>query len=386
MLLDWALLLNPILAICIGFISIHLLVPYIYYRYMSRVARRPWNIEIDPQFEPEVTMIIPTYNESGVIGEKLRSLKKLNYPIEKLEVILVDSCSKDNTVNIAREYLKNNEFPFKIKILEEKERSGKARALNFALMHSKGQVIATSDADSYWDPSALQEAASYLADPRVGASTGREEFLNLNQNVLTRAEGMYRNMYNILRIGESKIHSTQFFQGELSLYKREAFDKFNDENGSDDSGTVKNIIAKGYRTVFVPGAVFSDIAPYTWKGRIDLKVRRALHVIHALVGAAKMKRENRFPQPGLILYTNFFIHLINPFLILAFLIGLAYLVYVFPLLLLFCLPLFLWKKSRILIVSYLTSNFALIWANLKYVRGEQQIVWKKIDEMRQIQT
>jgi biofilm PGA synthesis N-glycosyltransferase PgaC len=384
-MLDWDLLFNPILTVSLGFIGVHLLVPFLYYRYMSRVARRPWNIVIDPKFEPEVTMIIPTYNESSVIAEKLQSLRKLDYPKEKLEVILVDSGSRDNTVNIAKEYLKKNGFPFEIRILDEKERSGKAKALNFALKHAKGQVIATSDADSYWEPSALRKATSYLADPRVGASTGREEFLNLDQNVLTLAEGMYRNVYNNLRMGESKIHSTQFFQGELSLYKREAFEKFNDEKGSDDSGTVKNIIAKGYRTIFVPEAVFSDVAPYTWKGRFDLKKRRALHVIHALVEAAKMKREKRFPQPALILYTNCFVHLINPFLILPFFLGLAYLVYVFPWLLLFSLPLFLWKKSRILIISYLTSNFALICANLKYIRGEEQIVWKKIDEMRRIQ-
>jgi len=385
MLIDWGLLLTPIFVIIIGLISVHLLLPYLYYRYMGRVARRPWNVAIDPKYEPKVTMIIPTYNESDVIVKKLQNVKGIDYPSEKLEIVIVDSCSTDNTADIAKNYLKDNGYPFKIKIIEEEERSGKAKALNFALKNAEGQVIATSDADSYWESSALKKATSYLADPQVGALTGREEFLNLNQNVLTLAEGMYRNVYNKLRIGESKIHSTQIFQGELSLYKREAFEKFNDEKGSDDCGTVKNIIAKGYRTIFVPEAVFSDTAPYTWKGRIGLKERRALHLIHALVGAAKLKRKKRFPQPASILYTNCFIHLINPFLLFAFLAGAVYLIYMFPLLLLLSLPLFLLKKSRVLIVSYLTSNFALIWSTLKYIRGEEQIVWKKIDEMRRVQ-
>jgi biofilm PGA synthesis N-glycosyltransferase PgaC len=386
MLLDLGLLLNPILGIIIGLSSIHFLIPYLYYHYMSRVARRPWNVAIDPNYEPKVTMIIPTYNESNVVVKKLQSLKGIVYPHEKLEVILIDSCSTDNTASIAKSYLKDNEFPFEIKILEEKERSGKSKALNFAMKHAKGQIIATSDADSYWDPSALRNAVSYLADPQVGALTGREELLNLNQNVLTLSEGMYRNVYNTIRIGESKIHSTQFFQGELSLYKREAFKKFNDEKGSDDSGTVKNIIASGYRTIFIPEAVFSDVAPYSWKGRFSLKERRALHLIHALVGAVKLKREKRFPQPGFILYANFFFHVINPFLILALLSGAIYFICLFPWLLLLSLPLFLLKKSRILTVSYLTSNLALIWAAFKYVRKDEQIVWKKIDEMRRVQT
>jgi biofilm PGA synthesis N-glycosyltransferase PgaC len=389
MLADWSWLLSPFLVIPASLVSVHLLVPYLYYRYMSKAAKRPWNIIVDSKYEPKVTIIIPTYNESSVIAEKLQNLKGLLYPREKLEVLLVDSCSTDETVNIAKKYLQDNEFPFEIKILEEKERSGKAKALNFALKHASGQIVATSDADSYWEPSALQKATSYLADPQVGALTGKEKFLNLNQNVMTVAEGMYRDIYNNLRIGESKIHSTQFFQGELSLYKREAFQKFNDEKGSDDSGTVKNIISRGFRTIFIPEAVFSDRAPYTWKGRLDLKERRALHVVHALVGAAKLKRKKRFPQPAGILYANCFIHLINPFLIFAFPVGIICLAYMFPymflLLLLLSLPVFLAKKARILLISYLTSNLALVRANLKYMRGEEQVVWKKIDEMRQDQ-
>jgi biofilm PGA synthesis N-glycosyltransferase PgaC len=374
--------LNPILVIIIGLSSIHFLIPYLYYRYMSRIARKPWNIEIDRNYEPKVTMIIPTYNEASVITKKLQSLKGIEYPPEKLEVIIVDSSSTDNTSGIAKEYLKSNVFPFKIKILEEKERGGKAKALNLALKQTENQIIATSDADSYWEPSALRRALSYLADPKVGAVTGREEFLNLNRNTLTLAEGMYRRVYNTLRIGESKIHSTQFFQGEFSIYKRWVFEKFNDAKGSDDSGTVKNVIANGYRTIFVPEAVFSDLAPSTLRGRTDLKQRRALHLIHALVGAAKLKREKKFPQPAFILYANFFIHLINPFLIFAFLATVAYLIYLFPLLLLFIFPPLFIKKVQILVVSYLTSNFALILSVLRYIRGEEQSVWKKIDEMR----
>ena len=371
-----------IFLVIFGLSIVHLLVPYLYYLRMSHLAKRPWSISLNQSYEPSVTIIVPTYNESVVVEKKLQNLKELDYPPEKLEIIIVDSASTDNTTSLARLFLSKNEFPCKIKILEEEERKGKANALNFALLSTMNQIVATSDADSYWDTAALKKIVPYLADPQVGAVTGKEEFLNADQNVWTLAESMYRQVYNTLRLGESKIHSTQFFQGELSLYKRKAFEKFNDTKGSDDSGTVKNIIASGYRTIFVPEAVFLDLAPHTLKGRIDLKERRALHLIHALIEAIKLKRKKRFPQPGFIVYTNLFIHLVNPFLSLAFLVALAYLAYRFPFLLLFTVPLFLLKKSRVLIASYLTSNLALIGAVLKYIRGEEQVVWKKIDEMR----
>jgi len=155
---------------------------------MSRIARRSWNVATNRNYEPKVTMIIPTYDESTVITEKLQSLKRTDYPHEKLEVIIVDGSSTDNTVTKAKRYLKDNGFPFEIKILEEKERSGKAKALNFALKHAKSEIIATSDADSYWEPSALRKAISYLADPKVGAVTGREKLINEGRNTLTLAE------------------------------------------------------------------------------------------------------------------------------------------------------------------------------------------------------
>jgi len=327
-------------------------------------------------------MIIPTYDESTVITEKLQSLKRTDYPHEKLEVIIVDGSSTDNTVSKAKRYLKDNGFPFEIKILEEKERSGKAKALNFALKHAKSEIIATSDADSYWEPSALRKAISYLADPRVGAVSGREKIINEGQNTLTLAESKYRDLFYTMRLGESKLHSTQMFLGELAIYKREVFEKFNDEKGSDDNGTIVDIISNGYRTIFVPEAVFYDTAPDSIRDRISLKRRRALHLIHALVKAVKLKTEKRFSQPSLIVYTNFFIHTINPFLTLPLIFGAAYLAYAFPLLLLFIIPILVFKRLRTTFISYLPDNLALMIAVTDYMRGKERVVWTKIEGMR----
>ena len=85
---------------------------------------------------------------------------------------------------------------------------------------------------------------------------------------------------------------------------------FNEEKGSDDTGTVINIIKKGYRTIFVPEAVFWDIAPYSFRSRVNLKMRRALHVMIALDKAVKLKRKKMFPQPSIILYSNYYIHIL----------------------------------------------------------------------------
>ena len=349
---------------------------------MSYITRtKDWDIKINKNYEPEVSIIVPTYNESKVIVKKIINLSNINYPSNKLEILIVDSASNDNTVEIAKDYIKNFDFPFKVKFLIEKERRGKAKALNYALEHAEYDIIATSDADSYWEPLALKMALSYLYDQTVGAVTGREKFLNKNQNILTLGEELYRQIYYKMRIGESKLHSTQIFQGELSIYKRSLFNKFNDEKGSDDCGTVVNIISKGYRTILSPESIFYDFAPTKLKDRFILKKRRALHVIHALLIAIKLKIKNLFPQPSRILYTNFFIHIINPFLIVPLFFFIMYFIYIKPILIALILLLLI-KRFRTMFVAYFSSNLALIMAVISYMRGEELIKWEKIQGMR----
>ena len=366
-----------ILALTAPLFAVHLLVPFLYHFYMRRIAKKPWNLVMDQEYQPKVTLIVPAYNEAAFIQKKLENIEKIDYPNDKLEVIMVDSCSQDDTVNVIKDYLKKTNFPFAIKILEENERRGKSKALNYALEHSRNPVIAISDADAYWEQDALKKALPYLANEQVGAITGSERFLNQSQNSLTQGEGTYRKIYNAIRTGESKRHSTLIFQGELSIFKRSVFEKFIEERGSDDSGTVKNIISNGYRTLFVPEAVFFDVAPSNWKDWISIKSRRSLHLIWVLVDSIKLKLDNKFPQPSLILGVNFFLHIINPLIGLAALFGIVYFGFCYPLIFLPLLLLLLFRKFRILITQYILSQTALLLAILSFIRRDEKAVWKR---------
>lgn len=369
--------MNILLVSTIILASIHLLVPYLYNLLMQHIAKKPWNVKQDQEYQPEVTLIVPTYNESSFILKKLENMAKLDYPPDKLEVIIVDSASTDSTLYLIKEYLRKADFPFEIKVLEENERRGKAKALNYALEHAKNPIIAISDADAYWEPSALKKALPYLADTQVGAVTGREKFLNENQNFLTRAEGFYRKIYYNMRTGESKLHSTLIFQGELSIFKRSVLKEFTTEKGSDDTGTVKNIISEGYRTLFVPEAIFFDIAPYNWKDWISVKSRRSLHLLWVLADSMKLKLKKKFPLPKLILYTNFFIHVINPIMGLILLFSIICLAFSYPLILGFILPPFLFAKFRTLFFYFILAEIASIIAILSYLKRDEKLVWKK---------
>jgi cellulose synthase/poly-beta-1,6-N-acetylglucosamine synthase-like glycosyltransferase len=361
----------------------HILVPLVYYLLMKNVEdKKPWNLSLDDKYQPMVTIIISTFNEAAVIVKRLQNLEKLDYPYDKAEIIVVDSASTDGTADIASQYVENQGFPFRINILRERERRGKAKALNLALQHAKGDVIATSDADSFWEPNALRIALSYMSSQEVGAVTGREVITNIDRSVYTRAENSYGKFNRTIRHGESKRGSTLMFQGELSLYRRSAFKKFEDEKGSDDIGTVIDIISKGYRTIFVPDAVFYNAAHYTLGGRMTVKIRRAQHLIYGITKAFALKLRREMNIPASTVFMNLYLYVINPFLGLLLFASLLLLALMYPLLFLLVFPVLVVGKFRTILISYATSHAALIAAVIKCAIGDRQTTWRKVNETR----
>jgi biofilm PGA synthesis N-glycosyltransferase PgaC len=373
-----------LLLIVLALLTALLAPPPIYYAWMKSKTKKSWGLMISNDYQPKVSLIIPTYNEATVVSKKLENTQQIDYPEDKLQVILVDSASTDGTLGVCERFLEKNNFRFPIRLLSEGKRMGKSHALNKALEYAEGEIIAISDADSFWEPDALRKAVPFFADPSVGAVTGREELINLEQTIHTLSEGLYRKFYYTLRLGESKVHSTLIFQGELSLYRSGALEKFEDRAGySDDTGTVINIVSQGYRCIFIPEAVFHDTAAYSLHGRLVLKSRRAQHLIAGIIESLKFKIQRRLPLSLAIVLFNFYMHVMSPLLLVSTALIVVLYLHTFWYLIppLVILPL-LFKKSRNFIISYLTSNLALIIGLIRHLRGKKEATWRKIEEMR----
>jgi cellulose synthase/poly-beta-1,6-N-acetylglucosamine synthase-like glycosyltransferase len=377
-----------LIVMVLGMLLGALIVPNIFYfMWMKNTAKRDWGLAIDPNFRPKVSLIIATYNEAKVMDKKLKNVQELDYPVDKLEVIIVDSASTDGTLDVCRSFLKKNELRYPVKLLSEEQRLGKSHALNTALQHAKGEVIATSDADSFWKPDALLKAVPFFADPSIGAVTGREVLMNLEKNVYTMSEGIYRDFYYTLRLGESKVNSTLIFDGTLALYRRSILDKFEDRPGySDDIGTVVNMVSNGYRCIFVPEAIFYDTTACSFIGRLELKSRRAQHLIAGLIQALKFKLNKKLVVPSAVVAFNFYMHVVSPLLfVVVTLVGVVAFILYFSVvwfLLLLALPLLVFHKPRSFVISYLTSNLALIIGLVRHLAGRKEATWRKIEEMR----
>jgi cellulose synthase/poly-beta-1,6-N-acetylglucosamine synthase-like glycosyltransferase len=346
---------------------------------MKRQSKRPWPTKIEDDYKPRISIVVPTFNESNIILLKLINLSRLRYQKNLGEVIVVDSNSSDNTVEIIREFLEK-EPALRIKVLVEKKRKGKAHALNYALEHCTGDVIIVSDADCFWPYDILYNALPFLGDPTVGAISGPKILLNSNQTWITRMEERFLKSAYVLRTGESKAGSTVFFEGGFAAFKKEALYRFDPySTGSDDNGTVISVIEKNFRTMLVPEAEFYATFPASFRGKINVKLRRANQLIRVfyryfdLITKGKVKNARRTIIPNILLY------LFSPVAYFALIVLTAFLVIGFPLFLLF-FSLLIIPKIRFYFYQLLENNILLLAASFEVLVGKEFSIWGQPDD------
>ena len=294
--------------------GVHFGVPLAYYWHAKRAwLPKPWGLRADEGYRPRVTVILPTYNEARMVRARLDNIYAQDYPRELVELAVVDSASTDGTAEIVEEWaLVHGDFC--VKLVKEPERRGKARALNAALKHATGEVVVIADADALWPGDALRSAVKWFADPEVGAVSCLKR--PTGPGVRGTEEG-YRMYYNVLRVAESKAHSTPVFHGELAAFRRELLEKlggFPVDIGADDSHTATRVAAMGFRAITPEDLWVEEVVPES--GYFSWRVRRAQHLIQHFVKSLKVVNQ----APGgfrTVLLAESFLHLANPFLLLA---------------------------------------------------------------------
>jgi cellulose synthase/poly-beta-1,6-N-acetylglucosamine synthase-like glycosyltransferase len=294
---------------------IHFGFPVLYYLYLrSGWLNRPWDLGRDPSYRPRVTIIVPTYNEANLIRRKLDDVASQDYPRELVEIIVVDSASTDGTPSVVREWAESRR-EFKVILVEEGVRRGKALSLNNALRFASGEVVVVTDADSLWiSRDTLAKALSWFSDSRVGAVTCLKTPVGEG---FAGVERGYRDFYNVVRLGESKKYSTPVFHGELAAFRRDLLMElggFLTDIGADDSHTATLIALRGYRAIAVDNAICTELVP---KGGYHMwRIRRAQHLIQHFTKTLKLlpKAPREFKP---ILMAETWLHLLNPWLLLA---------------------------------------------------------------------
>jgi len=357
-----------------------------YFLFMLKRSRqyRPLNVE----YSPSVSVILPTYNEEATIKSKLRNLLDQGYPVE---IVLVDSASQDRTLSLAMEFMQDNGLD--VRIIAEKERRGKASALNNAFNYCNHEIVVITDSDSVWEKGALKRAVSNFLDKDIGAVTGRQILMNADQTFTTKLEKSYRSVYEVLRVGESVLDSTPIFHGEISCFRKDLIETIYERSMADDSELAIKIRKKGFRSIYDPAVVFYEYAPPTLASRFKQKVRRGQGLIDLFLRERGLVFNGRYGAFGRIVFpAEFFMHVVSPSLLLlflgAFLLSLDFFSLLFGIALLLLSSLLMlvsMKMSLIhLIFSFLQSQFILFISLLNHLLGRSQHKWGKIEEVREL--
>ena len=277
----------------------------------SRGCKRLHNPSVE-DYTPFVSVVVPTYNEEDTIVYGLRKLMEQDYP--SMEIIIVDDASEDRTVELIKKFVKDNGLS--AMLIRQKERKGKASALNEAFKHCSGEIVVITDADTVLGENAIKHAIQNFRDSRVGAVTGRLSMLNYEQSSATTLEKSYRNVFDMLRLGESCMDSTPVFNGPLVVLRKNLFDCLERRTLADDTEISLRIREKGYRAIFDPKATVYALTPKSFEFRMKQKIRRAQGIIESFYRHRKMLFNPTYGKYGLIIFPcEFFMHIVSPILL-----------------------------------------------------------------------
>jgi len=153
-------------------------------KHLKRTILKKKKSESNLEKLPTFSILVPVRDEERVVDRLLKALFKLDYPPEKRKIIIVEDGSLDKTPWICRKHAKRH--PERIEFIRQSISNGKPSALNYALKHAHGEIVAVFDADNVPEPDVLLRAAEYFEDSSIAAVQGTPCAINANQNMLTK--------------------------------------------------------------------------------------------------------------------------------------------------------------------------------------------------------
>jgi cellulose synthase/poly-beta-1,6-N-acetylglucosamine synthase-like glycosyltransferase len=257
---------------------------------------------------PLVSILIAVHNEGAVIERRLDNIFESSYPPEKIQIVVVDSGSTDNTSKII-----DSKFCGKVDLLVEKERTGKAHAINLGLAVCRGDIVVLSDGPTLFEKETLTEIVKTFRDPAVGGVTVPFKITNTNENWLTKTEGTLWSYKDSIRIMESKILSTSWLSGEACAFRKKLISQIPEESLADDSFIALRLISDGYRVIVNNKSFFSEKSMSKFKEYFRVKIRRAVGGIRETLRFKYFMFNSKFGTFGLVCYPyRFFTEIINP--------------------------------------------------------------------------
>lgn len=314
-------------------------------RYLFGMLYKP--MPIDMNYTPGVTIIIPCFNEEEWIDRTILSCINQDYPIDKLEVIVVDDCSNDNSVEVIKstiEKLKNEaerfDVPNRIKYYVQEENAGKREALCKGVIHAKHDLVVFVDSDSFLDPYAIRNLVMPFKDPKMGGVSGRTDVANTYTNVLTKMQSVrYYIAFRIMKAAEAYFDAVTCLSGPLACYRKDIIidnmekwlnQKFLGQKATfGDDRAMTNIILRNYRTSYQDTAICQTIVPNRYKVFLKQQMRwKRSWLRESVIASSFIWRKE--PFMSLFFYIGLIVPIIAPVVVIYNLIYVPIVHQVFP--------------------------------------------------------
>ncbi|HEX5194505.1 MAG TPA: glycosyltransferase family 2 protein [Solirubrobacteraceae bacterium] len=273
---------------------------------LAALARRrpaPAADEREPTTDPpSVSVIVAAYAEQDVIADRVANLRELDYPADRVQVIVACDGSSDETASRARAAGAD--------LVLELPRAGKVRAQDAAVQRSDAEIVAFSDANVRWEHDALARLVAPFADPQVGYVCGDVRFLN---EFGDNQEGVYWRYEMALRSLESRVRSVTGGNGAIYATRRRSYIVVDAIMGHDLSFPF-NMVKRGWRAVYAPDARAWEKMVPTIEGEFDRKRRMMSHGWPIVLTGGMLSPRGYDPLYALMIVSHRLLRYGSPFL------------------------------------------------------------------------
>lgn len=325
----------------------------------------------EPENWPSVTMITAARNAAALLPSKLNNFRALDYPPDRLNLLIASDASTDATRKIIETGCDS-----RIRLIEQTERRGKAAAMNLAVEQTNSELLLFSDADALLAPDAVRKLARCFSDSRIGGVCGQRVAVR-NGAGLRDAQQTYIHLDSALKRIESEHGRISSNDGKIHMIRRELF-KPVPPDVTDDLYTALSVIAQGYRFVFEPEAV-AEVKVPSRDALHEIQRRRRI-VVRSLTGIFRMRsllNPFRYGWFSAGLLINKVGRRLLPFFLLLLAAGLIRMLAAFPLVLALLIMLAICGLLVSSLAQYMLAGF--IGSGLgvvDFISGRRVSVWE----------
>ena len=345
---------------------------------------------VDPDYTPSVTIVIPCFNEETWIRETIIRCADQDYPVDKLELIIVDDGSSDNSVEVIKQTVRDMcaegaqyRIEERVRVFLQNYNQGKREAMGIGIRNARTELIVFVDSDSFLASNAIRTLVQPMKDPKMGGVAGRTDVANVYTNWLTKMQAVrYYISFRIMKAAEAYFDSVMCLSGPLSCYRlsvvREVFDKWINQRflgqkatfGDDRSLT--NYVVEHHRTTYQDHALCSTIVPNKQKVFLRQQMRWKRSWLRESLRACTFMWKKQ-PFMALSFYLGVLVPLIAPIIVLYNLVYVPLVLHIFPaafligllmMSLMMCFAQLILKKSSLWIYGFffcLYYEVILLW-------------------------